>query len=275
MRFFNEFGENSLTQNTNVRFGEWIREAWNLLTAQWQTWAVITFIYMIPIGVIYGYMEYFSYKIQQPLTGDNWIKMLTENFVQSITISLITQFLITFVEAFFIGGIFNAAFKQLNGEEISSSDIFSGTEFYVNILVASLVISMLEFAGAFLCFFPSLIVRGLFFLTIPLIVRKNFSPLEALKESYNATKGDWFMYTLFVIVVALLSVLGIFACIIGILFTLPLLFLTTAVAYRDCFEPELKPMSRVDELYSKYCRNCGASIPVNASACDKCGTSQV
>lgn len=262
-------------ENTKVRFGEWISEAWNMLTAKWQTWVVISLIYIIPIGIVYGYMEYFNYKSQPPMTDGNLIKMLTENFVQSITMSLITQFIITFVQAFFLGGIFNAAFKQLNGEEISPADIFSGTEYYVNILVASLAVSMLEFAGAFLCFFPSLIVRGLFFLTIPLIVRKNLSPVDAMKESFNATKGDWFMYTLFVVTVAILSVLGMLACFVGVIFTLPLLFLTTAVAYRDCYEPELKPMSRVDQLYSKYCRSCGTAIPVHAAVCDKCGASQV
>lgn len=261
--------------DTRVRFGPWISEAWNLLTAKSLTWVAISIIYIIPIAVVYGYMEYFTYKTQPPLTDSNFIKMLTENFVQSITLSLITQFLITFVQAFFLGGIFNAAFKQLNGEDISPSDIFSGTEFYVNILVASLAVSVLEFAGAFLCFFPSLIVRGLFFLTIPLIVRKNLPPLDAMKESFNATKGDWFMYTIFVFVVVILSVLGMLACFVGVVFTLPLMFLTAAVAYRDCFEPEMKPLSRVDQLYSKYCRNCGASIPVNADVCNKCGASQV
>lgn len=264
-----------MIQNTKVRFGEWITEAWNLLTAKWQTWVVISIIFIIPIGMIYGFMQYFGYKTQAPITEGNLIQSLIENFMQSITLGLVTQFLITFVSAFFIGGIFNTAFKQLNGEEISPSDIFSGTEFYVNILVASLIISLLEFAGAFLCYIPSLIVRGLFFMTIPLIVRKNLSPLDAMKESFNATKGDWVMYTFFAFVVALLSALGVVACIVGVVFTLPLLFLTTAVAYRDCFEPELKPLSRVDELYSKYCRNCGASIPVNASFCDKCGAGQV
>ena len=264
-----------MEHTTKVRFGEWISEAWNLLTAKWQTWITIAVIFVIPIGVIYAGMQYFSYKTQPPVTEGNIIQTLIESFVQSMTLGILTQFLITFVEAFFIGGIYNTAFKQLNGEEISPSDIFSGTEFYVNILVASLIIGLLEFAGAFLCYIPSLIVRGLFFMTIPLIVRKNLPPLEALKQSFNATKGDWLMYTLFAFVVALLSALGVVACIIGVLFTLPLLFLTTAVAYRDCFEPELKPRSRVDELYSKYCRNCGASIPVNASFCDKCGAGQV
>lgn len=264
-----------MEQTTKVRFGEWITEAWTLLTAKWQTWVVMMIIYIIPIGMIYVFMQYFSYKTQPPVTDADVWKTLIENFTQSVTLGLITQFMITFVEAFFIGGIYNAAFKQINGEEISPSDIFSGTEFYVNILVASLVISVLEYAGAFLCYIPSLIVRGLFFMTLPLIIGKNLSPIDALKESFNVTKGDWVMYTLFAFVVALLSALGVIGCFIGVLFTLPLVFLTTAVAYRDCFEPELNPMSRVDELYSKYCRTCGKSIPVHAAVCDKCGSSQV
>lgn len=262
-------------ENSRVRFGPWIGEAWAMLTAKWQTWAVIALIYMIPVIIVQVIMEYVTLKTQPPVAEDQLIRSLIDNFTASVTLGLITQFVSSFVEAFFLGGIFIAAFKQMNGEEISPSDIFNGTEYYVNILVASLAVSLLEFAGVFMCVIPALIVQGLFFMTTPLIVRKNLPPMDAMKESFNAAKGDWIMYTIFAFVAAFLSILGLFACLIGVVFTLPLIFLTMAVAYRDCFEPEMKPMSRVDQLYSKYCRNCGASISVNASSCDKCGASQV
>ena len=262
-------------ENTRVRFGEWISEAWNMLTAKWQTWIAIAFIFLIPVGLVHVFMEYISLKNQPLISQDQLLQSLIDNFTTSLMLGLITEFVSTFVEAFFLGGIFITAFKQMNGEEISPSDIFSGTEYYVNILVASLMISILQFVGVFMCILPALIVQGLFFLTIPLIVRKNLPPLDALSESFNATKNDWVMYTFFAITAAVLSVLGLFACLVGVVFTLPLLFLTMAVAYRDCFEPELRPMSRVDELYSKSCRSCGTSIPVNASYCSKCGASQV
>ena len=263
-------------ENTKVRFGEWISEAWNMLTAKWQTWLAITIIYMIPIGVIYVMMINFSLNTLPPFTDLNDLfQIMNDHTLHLFVLQLIMIFLITFVKAFFLGGIFKTAFKQLNGEEITPSDIFNGTEFYLNVLVASLIISLFEFFGSFLYYIPALITNGLFFLTIPLIVRKDLPPLEALKESINVTKNNWIMFSLFAFFVELLAALGIFACCVGIIFTLPLLFLTAAVAYRDCYEPELKPMSRVDQLYSKYCRSCGAAIPVHAAVCDKCGASQV
>ncbi len=262
-------------ENSRVRFGEWISEAWSMLNAKWQVWIAIAVIYLIPVGMVHVAMEYISLKNQPLINQDQLLRSMIDNFTTSMTLGLMTEFISTFVEAFFLGGIFLTAFKQMHGEEISPSDIFSGTEYYVNILVASLIISVLQFVGVFMCLFPALIVQGLFFLTIPLVIRKNLPPLDAMKESFNATKGDWVMYTIFAIVAAVLSVLGLVVCLVGVVFTLPLLFLTMAVAYRDCFEPELRPMSRVDELYSKHCRSCGTSIPVNASFCSKCGASQV
>jgi uncharacterized membrane protein len=106
-------------------------------------------------------------------------------------------------------------------------------------------------------------------------VQRNLEPLEAIQQSFQTAKNDWLMFTLLAVTTHLLAAAGVMACCIGLLFTYPLVFLISAVAYRDCFEPELKPMSRVDELYSKHCKNCGKSIPSNASFCGYCGANQV
>jgi hypothetical protein len=59
-----------------------------------------------------------------------------------------------------------------------------------------------------------------------------------MQTSYELAKRNWLMFTLFAFVVQLLASLGAYACYIGILATLPLMFTIAAVAYRDCFGTE-------------------------------------
>lgn len=258
-----------------VRLGEWITEGWNLLKAQWQTWTAMTIVFFIPVAVVIGIEQVVSFKMQKPFGSSASLVDFVRTFSQSMTLSILTSFIVAIVNALFLGGIYRAAFKQMRGEDISVADIFSGMDLYIKILVAALLINAIQLLGTFLCYFPGLIAQGLMMLTIPLIVQKNMEPLDAIKESFNTTKSEWLMFTVLIVVTSLLAAAGVILCVVGIFFTYPLLFLITAVAYRDIYEPESRPMSRVDELYSKHCRVCGASIPVNAAFCDKCGAGQV
>ncbi|MBX7151208.1 hypothetical protein K1X84_06170 [bacterium] len=258
-----------------VQLGEWITEGWNLLKAQWQTWTAMTIIFFIPVAVVIGIEQAITFRMQKSFGASASLIDFIRSFSQSMTLSILTSFIIAIVNALFLGGIYRAAFKQIRGESIAISDIFSGMDLYVKVVVAALVINVLQLLGTFLCYFPGLIAQGLLMLTIPLIVQKNMEPLDAIKESFHTTKSEWLMFTVLIVVTSLLAAAGVIVCFVGIFFTYPLLFLITAVAYRDIYEPETRPMSRVDELYSKHCRVCHASIPVNAAFCDKCGAGQV
>ncbi len=262
-----------------VRFGEWISEGFNLLKAEWQTWALITLIYFIPIGLIYGISQALSFQFSQQMNMQarsftDLIRVMTQSMAQSLVLSLVTAFVMNFIQAFLLGGIYKTAFKQLRGETIAVSDMFSGMDLFVKILVAAVLLTIIQFVGAMLCYIPMLIAQGLLFFTIPLIVKQNMEPIDALKASVQATKGDWLMFILFAFVANVLAVIGVIACLIGILFTFPLLFLFTSVAYRDCFEPETK-VSRVELLSTKYCHACGSPLDVKANFCGICGANQV
>ena len=258
-----------------VRFGDWFSEAWGLLTGQWQTWFLISLTVVIPIMTFNVLLIWMGVSAQIEIFKADPFKFLMENLSQSLSFNLLTQFSITIVESFFIAGMLNTAFKQLSGEPIEISDLFTGFEHFINVLVALLISNLLQFFGFQLCIIPGLIVQGLLFLTIPLVIRKGMAPLEALQASFQATRHDWIMFSLFAAAVQVVTVLGVFAFCIGFVFLFPLLYLTMALAYRDLFEPELKPQSAVDALYTKYCRQCGSPLPVQASFCDRCGASQV
>ena len=212
---------------------EWISEAWKMFTEQWQNWVVMTLVYIaafaIPIILLYLFMGAIIASMPAPNSDVQpkfpaFLLLLLPVFYAAILL----------LSAWLTSGLYRAGFKQLHGGRISVGDLFSGGPYVLRVLGAVLLIGILTFIGIVLCIIPGIIIGGMLFFTIPLIVEGNLGVIDALKTSFETTKKDWLMFTLFAIVLSFLASAGTYACGVGLLATFPLLFLTHAVAYRDC-----------------------------------------
>lgn len=253
-----------------VKFGDWISEGWNLFRKDWRTWSVMALMLFAPILVAIVILAAVLIGLISQFQG-----ISSEGVAALVVGGLFLMLALGYYASLVSAGMFRAAFRQLEGEDIRVSDVWSGGDVAIQVLGGNVVVMLLTLVGALLCYLPALIVGGLTYFTIPLIVRRRRSIMEAVSDSYQVTKKDWFMFTLFALVIGLLAQVGAYACYIGIVFTLPLLFTIGAVAYRDCFEPELRSRSPSDPPSFKTCRVCGASIPSRAAFCDRCGSGQV
>ena len=178
--------------------------------------------------------------------------------------------------SYITGGMYKAAFKQIRGEKIAVSDIWSGGDLIFKILGANIVITLLTLTGALFCYFPAFVVGGWLYFTLPLIVQKGLGVFDAISQSFELTKKGWFMFTLFAFVVGMISQIGVYACYVGIVFTLPLLYTISAVAYVDCFEGGYRPSAPEIQggASTRYCSSCGKPVPREANFCDQCGSGQ-
>ncbi len=252
-----------------VQFGDWISNGWNLFKSQWQTWTLMGVLFFGPILLMIA-----LFVVIVIVAADS-IRHESTAIIYILMATLVMFLFIIVYASYIIGGLFKTAFKQYDGETITSGDIWSGGNYTLRILGANILIMFFTLIGAILCYFPAFIVQGWLFFTIPLIVRKNLGVLEALKQSYEIAKQDWFMFTLFAFVVGLISQLGLYACYIGIVFTLPLLYTITVVAYIACFEPDKQRyVTEQPAMGSRACKVCGKRIPGNANFCDNCGAGQ-
>jgi hypothetical protein len=66
-----------------------------------------------------------------------------------------------------------------------------------------------------------------------MIVEGGKGTIDAIKASIEVTKRDWIMFTIFAVALYIIAIAGSLACGVGVLATLPLLFLGHALAYRD------------------------------------------
>jgi uncharacterized membrane protein len=76
------------------------------------------------------------------------------------------------------------------------------------------------------------------------IVDKRMDFWPAMQASHAIVKQDYVGFTLFFVVGGLINILGMLACLIGVLVTMPILFAAQVAAYKDIvgFEPNtVKP----------------------------------
>ena len=220
-----------------VRF-ETISEAWNLLTQQWGAWVGAMAIYLIIIfgligvffGVLVGVMGIGSSGAQPGQPTDPAIGV-------GMVIGYLVFWIITLVvSAYFMGGLYRMALKQVRGGTVAVGDLFSAGDSVGPLIATALLTALVTGIGAMFCYLPGIIAAGLLMLAFLIVLDQRVGAVEAMKRSWNTLKADLWMATAYYFVITLLASLGAYVCGVGMLFSFPLLFLGTALVYRDFFD---------------------------------------
>ncbi len=218
-------------QAPKIRF-EVIGEAWQLFTQQMGTWVMAVLlmfvVLMVPAAVMFFSM--FGMLMASLAGGRNGAPIFGVGMMLGFPVAIMLLMVLAFV---LMGGLYRMAIKQVRGEPIQLSDVWSVTDVLVNLLGGGLLVAFATMVGAVLCYLPALIVGGLLMLTIPLIVDQKMSPIEAATRSWNALKSEWLMAGVLFFVLSFIGGLGAIAVYIGMLFTYPIFILGVALVYRD------------------------------------------
>ena len=62
-------------------------------------------------------------------------------------------------------------------------------------------------------------------------VDRQVSATDAVAESWQMLKGEWGMAAVFFFVISLIAGLGVFACVVGLAFTIPFQYIAAAILY--------------------------------------------
>jgi hypothetical protein len=218
--------------------GDWFSEGWRLFAEQWQGWVLNALIFFgilwVPLAplIVVTYLAFFGILIAGQ--GSDAAAMGGVAFIAAMVFILVAALVVA--TSFFSAGLHSSALKQLRGERVQVSDLFSGGRYLGRFIGFSILISLLTFVGFLMCIIPSLIVSGLFIFTGFIIVDKDCGVIEAMRASYDRCKHAVLWYTLLGIILALISRAGAYVLYVGILVTFPLAFTIRAVAYRDSFD---------------------------------------
>jgi uncharacterized membrane protein len=132
-----------------------------------------------------------------------------------------------------IAGFHIYIIKRLLGRPTDFGDLFKGFNFFVPALVAALVIALFSGFATLFCIIPGLVVAAMYKFTYLFIVDKRMDFWPAMQASHNVVRNDYFGFTMFLILLFLVNVLGAVCCIVGLLVSIPVTFAAITVAYQE------------------------------------------
>lgn len=178
--------------------------------------------------------------------GEGWA-MVKEDLGIYVALALVT-FVLGSMVPFIIQGPLTAGFfifcmNRTLHRSARFEDLFLGFNFFIPALLASLVISVFIAIGTCLCIIPGIVVAASCKFTYLFIVDKRMDFWPAMKASHAVVSQDYFGFTMFLVVMTLLNILGFICCIVGTLVTIPITVAAITVAYGDIvgFEPAPAP----------------------------------
>jgi uncharacterized membrane protein len=129
--------------------------------------------------------------------------------------------------------------KKMLNRRAELGDLFKGFDFFLPAFVASLIISVFVFAGTLACIIPGLVVAAMYKFTYLFILDKRMDFWPAMQASHAVVKNDYFGFTMFLLLMALVNFLGFLCCIVGLLVSIPVTLAAVTVAYKEIvgFDP--------------------------------------
>ena len=129
-------------------------------------------------------------------------------------------------------GVWKISVMHLRGEDIQLNDLFSvSLEQYINYIIASIICMVAVVLGLVLFLIPGIHIICRLLIMPGYIVDKNQRFDEAIKSSWNDTKGQAMHLFLWLLFSCLIVFAGILALVVGMFIALPLISLALAYVY--------------------------------------------
>ena len=183
-----------------------------------------------------------------------WIEkgfnLYKENFGTLVLASLIAVVLSTVTVGVLAGPMFAGmlliTFGLLDKKGPDVGTLFKGFEYFLNsflfvviwgiaAFVASIVVGLVPCIGQLASFFIVFVAHALLMFGLFLIVDRGSEFWPASVESFNKVKTSFWPFLGFSIVSNIIGSIGVIACGVGVIFTLPIQACILTVAYREVF----------------------------------------
>lgn len=236
-----ELADQILQRDYTVVFSDWLTQGWEFFKANMgfalgACWIVFglslgaSLIGMIPcFGAVVQLA--FNLVVQPVLIGGVWYVLLQRRRSQSATVGgVFDGFKLFFAQSILVNLIMGliilatvipgAIVAGIGGVALKSQGVIGGLLLAVGVLLALVPVFYLSVCYAF---------------AMPLVVDRRMQFWPALETSRRVVARHWFAIFAYSFVVGLLSLLGLLACIVGVIFTLPMCFCMFVVAYDNIF----------------------------------------
>ncbi len=132
-------------------------------------------------------------------------------------------------------GNFIVSAKLLQGQVPDFRDFFTGFQFFVPLLLLSVVAGIFIGIGTVLLIIPGVYLAVAYLFAANLVVDRRLDFWAAMEMSRRTVTPRWFSYFVFMLLLMVLNLVGALPLGLGLLVTIPVSFGAVAAAYDDLF----------------------------------------
>jgi len=132
-------------------------------------------------------------------------------------------------------GNFIVSAKLVQGHTPEFRDFFAGFQYFVPLLLLSLIAGLFISIGTILLVIPGVYLAVAYLFASYLVVDRRLDFWPAMELSRRTVKPQWFGYFAFMLLLALLNLAGALLLGLGLLVTIPVSFCAVTAAYADLF----------------------------------------
>jgi hypothetical protein len=132
-------------------------------------------------------------------------------------------------------GLIMMGVQRAADQSIRFSDLFKHLGKAVPILLTSFFMSAMIALGFLLLVLPGIYLSVAYLLAIPLVIERGLSPWQAMEASRKAISQHWFKVFGWLITLGLIILVSALPLGIGLIWSLPMTFISTGILYRIIF----------------------------------------
>ncbi len=126
--------------------------------------------------------------------------------------------------------------KKMRGEPAEFTDFFGGFDYLAQLFLYGLVSGILIFIGTLLCILPGVYLAIGYMFGSFLVISRNLDFWPAMEISRKAVTANLGSVVILLLALLGINVLGALACLVGLIFTIPLSYCAGVVAFGMIFE---------------------------------------
>ena len=204
--------------------GEALTEAWQRTKgAKGTVWGAMGVMYLVMLVLGFGlvYLQ-MSSGLSPESTGGIWLE---------IGINALTSA----VSTLFTAGLMYIGVCLAAGKSCSWKSIIEGFPVALQLLIATILMSLLIVSGLILLVLPGIYLAVGYTLTLPLMLDRRLGPWEAMEKSRKAIHKVWWKVFGLFLVMGLITMVSAIPLGIGLIWTLPMNVVLCGVVYRYLF----------------------------------------
>ncbi len=129
-------------------------------------------------------------------------------------------------------GLIKMTLRFVDGDRGELADLFSTFPLIFGFLVASIAVGLVAMVGFCLFVIPGIYWSIRLYMFPWVLVDKEVGPFEAMRLSWEMTRGSCWNFFLLALLLGLINILGMMAIFIGLLITVPLSIVAVGYTYR-------------------------------------------